>query len=57
VTFKADFSGKALSVGGLGGLLPPGAAYRFDLHVVDQNGTWRVQRASWEEIALPAEGR
>lgn len=57
ITFKADFSGQALSVGGLGGLLPPGATYRFDLHVVDQNGTWRVRRATWEEVALPAEGR
>ena len=57
VKFAADFSGQALSVGGLSGLLPPGAAYRFDLHVVDQRGTWRVQRATWEEVATPAEGR
>jgi hypothetical protein len=54
VTFRAEFSGKGLSFGGLDGLLPPGAAYRFQLHVVDQGGTWRVQRAAWEDVAPPA---
>jgi hypothetical protein len=56
VKFLAEFSGKGQSFGGLNGLLPPGAAYRFDLHVVDQSGTWRVQRAAWEAVA-PPEGR
>ena len=57
VKFAADFSGKAMSIGGLSGLLPPDAAYRFDLHLVDQGGSWKVQRAAWEEVAPPAEGR
>ena len=57
VKFRVEFSGRALSIGGLGGLLPPGAAYRFDLHVVQQGGTWQVQGAAWEETAPPAQGR
>lgn len=50
-SFRAEFSGRALSIGGLGGLLPPEAMYRFDLHAVDSGGTWKVQRAGWEEVA------
>jgi len=56
VSFQAEFSGRALSIGGLGGLLPPEALYRFDLHVVEQGGTWKVQRAAWEEVAPPSDG-
>jgi hypothetical protein len=55
VKFRVDFSGQAMSIGGLSGLLPPDASYRFDLHVVDQGGTWKVQRADWEAMALPAD--
>jgi hypothetical protein len=57
VSFRAEFSGRALSIGGLGGLLPPEAMYRFDLHVVDAGGTWKVQTAAWEEVAPPSGGR
>jgi len=57
VSFRAEFSGRALSIGGLGGLLPPEAMYRFDLHVVEQGGTWKVERAAWEEAAPPSDGR
>lgn len=57
VSFQAEFSGRALSIGGLGGLLPPEALYRFELHVVEQGGTWKVQRAAWEEAAPPGDGR
>jgi hypothetical protein len=56
-SFSAEFSGRALSIGGLGGLLPPEALYRFDLHVVEQGGTWKVQRAAWEEVASPGDER
>ena len=56
VSFQAEFSGRALSIGGLGGLLPPEALYRVDLHVVEQGGTWKVQRAAWEEVASPTDG-
>jgi hypothetical protein len=57
VSFQAEFSGRALSIGGLGGLLPPEALYRFELHVAEQGGTWKVQRAAWEEVAPPDDGR
>jgi hypothetical protein len=57
VSFRAEFSGRALSIGGLGGLLPPEALYRFDLRVVDQGGTWKVRNAAWEEVAPPTDGR
>ena len=56
VSFRAEFSGSALSIGGLSGLLPPEALYRFDLHVVEQGGVWKVQRAAWEEVAPPSDG-
>ena len=57
VTFRVEFSGRAVKIGGLDGLLPPGAAYRFDLHVVEQPGGWKVQRAAWEAVAPPDTGR
>jgi hypothetical protein len=57
VKFGVDFSGHPLNIGGLAGLLPPDAAYRFDLHVVEQAGAWKVQRAAWEAIAPPDAGR
>jgi hypothetical protein len=55
VKFRVEFSGQALRIGGLSGLLPPGAAYRFDLHVVERDGAWKVQRAGWEAVAPPAD--
>lgn len=57
VSFRAEFSGRALSIGGLGGLLPPEALYRFDLRVADLGGTWKVRNAAWEEVAPPSNGR
>jgi hypothetical protein len=51
-----EFSGKARQAFGLQGLLPPSAAYRFDLGVADEEGTWRVREAAWT-AAEPEEGR
>lgn len=53
------FSGRERRIPGLEGLLPPSAAYRFDLDVADEGGTWRVRAAAWEpvEAAEPAEPR
>lgn len=48
-----EFSGRGRALGGLQGLLPPEAAYRFDLQAADEGGTWRVTRADWQE-AQPA---
>lgn len=49
-----DFSGKGRKAFGLEGLLPPSAAYRFDLDAADEDGTWRVRGATWAP-AEPAE--
>jgi hypothetical protein len=57
VAFRVEFSGEPLRVGGLGGLLPPGASYRFDLHLVDQPRGFKVQRAAWEAMTPPDPGR
>jgi hypothetical protein len=45
-----EFAGRARQLGGLRGLLPPAAVYRFDLDVADEAGVWRVQEASWEIV-------
>ena len=50
-----EFAGRARPLGGLPGLLPPAAVYRFDLEVADEAGTWRVEQASWEQV-VPREG-
>lgn len=47
---EVDFSGHARKIGGLEGLLPPSAVYRFELEVADEAGTWRVTSARWEEV-------
>jgi hypothetical protein len=49
-----ELSGRARQAFGLEGLLPPSAAYRFDLDVAEEDGTWRVRGATWEP-AEPAE--
>lgn len=45
-----EFSGQGRRLLGLEGLLPPSAAYRFDLDVADESGRWRVRGASYEPI-------
>jgi len=51
-----EFAGRARQLGGLKGLLPPAAVYRFELGVAEEAGVWRVQRATWEPVA-PGMGR
>ena len=51
-----EFAGRARQIGGLKGLLPPGAVYRFELGVADEAGVWRVQRAAWEPVVPDAGG-
>jgi hypothetical protein len=48
----AEFSGRGRTLGGLDGLLPPGATYRFELTLADQDGTWRVTSAEWTPVTL-----
>ncbi len=54
-----EMKGRARKLPGLEGFLPPDAAYRFELAVGDESGTWRVRRAHWESTepsaAAPAE--
>jgi len=45
-----EFSGRGRALAGLQGLLPPEAAYRFELHIADEGGTWRVSRAEWQVV-------
>jgi hypothetical protein len=50
-----EFAGDARKLRGLEGLLPPEAAYRFELDAADEQGTWRVRAANWR-AAEPAAG-
>jgi len=46
-----EFAGRARQLGGLSGLLPPAAVYRFELGVgEEEDGVWRVEQAAWEQI-------
>jgi hypothetical protein len=47
-----EFSGHGRQAFGLEGLLPPSAAYRFDLELAHEAGTWRVLRAAWETVEV-----
>lgn len=49
-----EFVGEARKLGPLQGLLPPEAAYRFDLEVADEDGVWRLRAASWTPVAPSA---
>lgn len=51
-----EFAGRARQIGGLKGLLPPAAVYRFELEVADEGGVWRVQQATWETVQLDEAG-
>ena len=48
-----EFSGRPRALGGLDGLLPPQAVYRFDLETAEEDGTWRVRSARWEQAEAP----
>jgi hypothetical protein len=52
-----EFSGRARRAFGLDGLLPPETAYRFELDVADEVGTWRVRGATWEAAEAPGSSR
>ena len=45
-----EFSGNARKLGGLEGLLPPEAVYRFDIQATDEQGVWRVRSAQWHPV-------
>lgn len=49
-----EFSGRGRTIGGLDKVLPPEAAYRFQLDMADEGGAWRVTSTSWEAVTPPA---
>jgi hypothetical protein len=55
VRFRVDFSGRPKQVGGLAGLLPSAAAYRFALEMASEGGRLVVSRGSWEPLPPSAE--
>ena len=50
VRLVAEFAGEGRSFGGLRGLLPPSAVYRFELGLEEEDEGWRVRTASWERV-------
>jgi hypothetical protein len=53
VRVVVEFSGRARSLGGLQGLLPPSAVYRFRLETAPEEGLLKVRAADWEPARLP----
>ena len=51
-----EFAGNVRKLGGLEGLLPPEAVYRFELEAADEQGTWRVRSAQWRAVEPKAGG-
>jgi hypothetical protein len=52
-----EMKGRARKLPGLEGFVPPDAAYRFDVGVADEVGTWRVRSARWESTEPPGGAR
>jgi len=50
VSVRVDMSGKAKQIGGLSGMLPDVAAYRFDLDLAPVDGKLLVSGAAWERV-------
>ena len=51
VSFQVSFSGNVNAAFKLQNLLPSTASYHFDLRLVQEGGTLKVQRAFWKEIS------
>ena len=49
-----EFSGRARKLGGLDGLLPPEAVYRFEMDAADEGGVWRVRTCQWQAVEAVA---
>jgi hypothetical protein len=50
VSVRADMSGKLRQIGGLAGMLPDVAAYRFDLDLVTRDGKLLITGARWQRV-------
>lgn len=49
VAFRASLSG-APRGGGLEAILPRSGSWRFELRVVEEEGTWKIAQASWRPL-------
>jgi hypothetical protein len=49
-TFKVGMSGKPRAVAGLEGFLPRTSAWRFELRLELENGSWRITSAAWRRL-------
>jgi hypothetical protein len=49
-----EFSGRARKLGGLDGLLPPEAVYRFEMDAAEEAGLWRVRTCEWRAVEAGA---
>lgn len=48
--FRVEFRGAVRRIGGLEGILPTSARYRFELRLVPEGRRFRVASAHWEEM-------
>jgi hypothetical protein len=51
VSFQVSFSGNVNEAFQLQNLIPSTASYHFDLRLVQEEGTLKVQRAFWREVS------
>ncbi|MGZ6988290.1 MAG: hypothetical protein ACXVH0_04960 [Thermoanaerobaculia bacterium] len=49
-TFKVSMSGKPRAVAGLEGFLPRTSAWRFELRLELESGTWKITSAAWRRL-------
>ena len=52
--FRVEFRGAVRRIGGLEGILPSSARYRFELRLVPEGREFRVASAHWEELGSGA---
>jgi hypothetical protein len=52
--FRVEFRGAVRRIGGLEGILPSSARYRFELRLVPEGREYRVASAHWEEMGSGA---
>lgn len=50
ISVRVDVSGKPKQIGGLAGMVPDLAAYRFDLDLASREGRLLVSGARWERV-------
>ena len=49
-TFKVSMSGKPRAVAGFEGFLPRTSAWRFELRLELEKGTWKITSAAWRRL-------